>query len=88
MPVTVDPSRFTGQPLVSKATAPGDYTVTVAGKTAGRIMRQPRSFSRETWFWTVTGPVLVKAGLASNGEADSLHEARQAFRTTFDRWLA
>lgn len=88
MPVTVDPDRFTGLPLLTKRLAPGDYAVTVDGLRAGRIMRQPRAFGVEVWLWSVTGPALVQAGLSSSGEADSLHDARLAFREALDGWLA
>lgn len=51
-------------------------------------MRQPRSFGAVSWLWSITGPEIVQAGLASSGDADSLVEARQAFRVAFDQWLA
>ena len=37
--------------------------------------------------WTLTGPYLNSAGSTSSGEADSLLEAKAAFRQAFDRWL-
>lgn len=38
-------------------------------------------------FWTVTGPVCVEVGIRSQGDCPTLDEARQAFRTAFDKWL-
>jgi hypothetical protein len=87
MRTTVDPRRFTGLPLVTKAIAEDDYIVLIDGIRAGRIMRQARSFGNTVWLWTVTGPALVQAGLTSSGEADTLDEAKLAFREAFDRWL-
>jgi hypothetical protein len=55
MMITVDPRRFTGLPLITKATAEDDYSVLIDGLRAGRIMRQPRAFGQTVWFWTVTG---------------------------------
>lgn len=84
---TIDPHRFTGLPLMSKATAQDDYSIFIDGLQAGRIMRQARAFGNETWFWTITGPALVQAGMTSSGEAETLDAARQAFRERFDEWL-
>lgn len=83
----IDPRRFTGLQLVPTTIAPDDYAIAIGGLRAGRIMRQRRAFGKEAWFWTVTGPALVQAGIASSGEAETLEEARQAFRSTFDTWL-
>ena len=87
MTLTVEPSRFTGLPLITKATAENDHSVMCDGLRAGRIMLQPIANGQEIWLWTITGPAMVQAGLSSSGKADSLEEARQAFRAQFDRWL-
>lgn len=84
---TIDPHRLTGVPLVSKATAQDDYSIFIDGMTAGRIMRQARSFGKETWLWIITGPALVQAGMTSSGEAETLEQARVAFRERFNEWL-
>lgn len=84
----LNPHDSPAYPLISKARASGDYSVSIDGLRAGRIMRQPRSFGAVSWLWSITGPEIVQAGLASSGDADSLVEARQAFRVAFDQWLA
>lgn len=88
MHLTVEPSRFIDQALVTRATAENDYSVLIDGLRAGRIRLTPIANGETTWFWTVTGPALVQAGLSSSGNAASLGEARQAFRERFDQWLA
>lgn len=88
MPHYVDPASFEGQPLILKRYAEGDYGVVVRDLVAGRIMHQPRSFGQKVWFWTVTGPYLPDQLQPSNGEADSLDDAKAAFRAKFNRWLA
>lgn len=86
--ITIDPHRLVGVPLMSKATAEHDYSILIDGLTAGRIMLRPAAFGASRWFWTITGPLLVHAGLSSSGEAETIEEAWAAFRETFDRWLA
>ena len=88
MHITVEPIRFKGAQLVTKATAENDYTVSIDELRAGRIMLQPIANGAEIWLWTITGPALVQAGLSSSGKAETLAEARQAFRERFDQWLA
>lgn len=87
MKLTIEPSRLVGQPLVTQVRAENDYTVSIDGLTAGRIMLQPIANGATTWLWTITGPALVQAGLSSSGNAATLAEARQAFRVQFDLWL-
>lgn len=84
----IDPHRLVGQALVPKATAVHDYRITVDGLAAGRIMLRPAAFGVAHWFWTITGPLMVQAQLPSSGEAETIEEARVAFRSAFDRWLA
>lgn len=83
----IDPNRFTGLQLVPTAIAQDDYAIAIDGMRAGRIIRQARAFGKETWFWTMTGPALAQAGMASSGEAETLEEARAAFRRVFNEWL-
>ncbi len=88
MSITIEPSRFRGLPLITKATAENDFSVMCDGLGVGRILLTPIANGAAVWFWTITGPALVQAGLSSSGQADSLEAARQAFRTRFDEWLA
>ena len=88
MRITVEPGRFAGVPLITKANAENDYTVLCDGLRAGRIMFTPIANGASIWLWTITGPALVQANLSSSGNAPSLAEARQAFRERFDQWLA
>lgn len=84
----IDPHRFVDKQLVAKAAAENDFVITVDGLAAGRIMLRPVSGGRSEWLWSITGPGMAQAGLASSGTAESLQEARQGFRKAFDRWLA
>lgn len=84
---SVDPRQFIGQQMTLSPIDDGDYSVMIAGLRAGRIMRTVRMGRRTVWFWTLTGPYLNSAGSTSSGEADSLLEAKAAFRQAFDRWL-
>ena len=88
MPTYVDPAAFEGQPLILKRIGAEDYSVRVNDMVAGRIMAQPRSGGRLVWFWTVTGPYLPDQLRPSHGEAESLEDAKAAFRAKFDKWLA
>lgn len=45
----IDPHRFVGQALLPKATAENDYSVTVDGLVAGRIMLRPTAFGTSRW---------------------------------------
>lgn len=83
----IEPHRFVGQALVPKVIGRDDYSVGVDGLVAGRIMLRPAAFGTSRWFWSITGPALVQAELPSSGEADSLEDARVAFREMYDRWL-
>ncbi|WP_373504720.1 hypothetical protein [Aestuariivirga sp.] len=87
MPQYIDPRRFVGKPMLLKTVADGDSSVMIDGKRAGRILHQVRSGQRQIWFWTMTGPFVVSAGLESSGEVESLEEAKAAIRTAFDVWL-
>jgi hypothetical protein len=57
------------------------------GATAGRIMLVARSSGRSPFLWTITGPAAPASGVALNGEADSLEQAKAEFRAAFDRLL-
>lgn len=88
MSLYIEPATLEGQPLILKAMAPDDYGVNVLDRQAGRIMAKPLSGRRVVWFWTVTGPYIPSHLQPSHGEADSLEEAKAAFRAKFDAWLA
>jgi hypothetical protein len=82
----MDPATLRDQQLVLTATAPGDYTVTTLDRSAGRIMLKRLSGGREVWFWTVTGPYIPSHPQPSHGEAETLADAKTAFRAKFDAW--
>lgn len=88
MTLTIEPGRFVGQPLIMRRAAENDFTVMVDGLRAGRIMLREVANGRLHWFWTVTGPGLVQANINSSGEADTLDDAKAAFRDRFDAWLS
>ena len=88
MSLYIEPATLEGQPLILKAMAPDDYSVRVLERFAGRIMAKPVSGGRVVWFWTVTGPYVPSHLQPSHGEAESLDEAKAAFRAKFDAWLA
>lgn len=88
MPNYVDPAAFEGLPLLLKKQAQDDYAVLVNDMVAGRIMAKPVAGGRVVWFWTVTGPYLPDHLRPSNGDADTLDEAKTVFRAKFDKWLA
>ena len=81
MSLTIEPVRFTGLPLITKAIGESDFAVMCDGLPAGRIFLREVANGASHWFWTITGPALVQAGLSSSGQAATLKEARQAFRT-------
>jgi len=87
MRITVDPHRFTGSSLTTRALAVNDFAVEIDGLNVGRIMRLPQVADRMAWVWSINGPVLAHAGLNSSGETPSLAEARQSLREVWDRWL-
>jgi hypothetical protein len=85
------PQIFTDQPLILKTTYEGaenDHAIYCAGHLVGRIMLTPMSGGVESWLWTVTGPYIPPELRPSQGRADTLAEAKNAFREKFDAWLA
>jgi len=87
VPLYLDPATLEGQHLLLKETAVGDYSVSILDHRAGRIMLKPVSGGREVWFWTITGPYIPTDLQPSHGDADTLLEAKSAFRAKFDAWL-
>lgn len=88
MPTYLDPATLEGQQLTLHRLADDDYAVRVLDHLAGRIMAKPVSGGRVIWFWTMTGPYLPADLQPSQGDAETLLEAKTAFRAKFDKWLA
>jgi hypothetical protein len=62
---------------------PNDYEVIHGGKVVGRIYRMT-STARETWRWNQIGQRVPTQG-PNGGIADSLDEAKAAFRRALER---
>jgi hypothetical protein len=60
-----------------------DFDVFDGDQVVGRIYRVNRS--EEIWFWGVS---FVLTNRKSYGHAASLDEAKAAFRTEYEKWLA
>lgn len=88
MPQYINPAALEGQQLTLHAVGADDYSVRILDHAAGRIMAKPLSGSHMVWFWTLTGPYLPVDMQPSHGEAETLIEAKAAFRAKFDTWLA
>lgn len=78
--------------LLLRSIGEEDFNVMVeAGEhgrlAVGRIMRVARSSGRSPFLWTITGPAAPDSGVALDGEAESLDEAKAEFRAAFDRLL-
>jgi hypothetical protein len=86
MPAYIDPASLKDVPLMLKQLADDDFSVRVAGRLAGRIMAKPVAGQREVWFWTITGPCIPMDLQPSSGDAETIEEAKEAFRAKFDRW--
>lgn len=88
MPQYIDPATLDGQQLTLHAVGTDDYSVRILDHAADRIMVKSLSGGRVVWFWTLTGPYLPVDMQPSHGEAETLLEAKAAFRAKFDAWLA
>lgn len=95
----VDPRRFIGQPLIlqhawgvserrSSATQQ-DYVAMIAGYIAARVMHQLFAFNEWQWTWSMTGygPYVGTRLGPTHGKVDTLQEAKQCVRRSFDDWL-
>lgn len=80
----LDPATLEGQQLVLHRVGVNDFADGVADHAAGRIMARSVSGSRVLWFWTLTGPYMPSHLQPSNGDADSLLQAKAAFGAKFD----
>lgn len=83
----IDPARLVSQPLRLRRTAEDDYAVVVADLIAGRIMRKPIAGGVEVWFWTMTGPYVPPQLRPLSGDAETLDDAKDAFKAKFLAWL-
>ena len=83
----LDPYIFVDKKFTLKSIGQYDFKVDIAGHTAGRIFKLARAERKFVWFWTITGPICAEVGLISHGDCETISEARQIFRKTFDRWL-
>jgi hypothetical protein len=84
------PQQFQDHPLVLRTTYEGaanDHAILCAGHLLGRIMLTPMSGGAESWLWAITGPYIPPEVQPSHGRADTLAEAKTAFREKFDAWL-
>jgi len=88
LPQYLNPTTLIGQQLTLHTVGADDYAVRVLDHPAGRIMAKPVSGGQVVWFWTLTGPYLPEHLRPSQGDADTLLEAKAAFRAKFDAWLA
>ena len=71
--------------LTLKKIGQDDYAVMAGNRCAGRIMRKPKAFGVAVWFWTITGLYAPAQLLPSDGEAESLENAKAAFKA---KWQA
>jgi hypothetical protein len=88
MLIRISPSRFVGEPMSLRGLADADYAVEIDGMTAGRLLRTGRAARRIAWLWTITGPYIGYAGVATSGDVEELVSAKTALRASFDGWLA
>jgi hypothetical protein len=51
-------------------------------------MAAARSGGSTRWLWTITGPAAPDAGIGLSGDAESLEEARGAFRSAWNALLS
>ena len=83
----VDPATLLEQPLMLRRIGDDDFAIAVAGLALGRIMKRPLSHGRAVWTWTLTGPYVPQSLHPTSGDVDSLDEAKDAIKATFNRWL-
>jgi hypothetical protein len=61
-----------------------DYDVFDGDQDVGRIYCADSRVGRESWFWGVS---FMLTGKKSYGNADSLDDAKAAFKAEYERWL-
>jgi hypothetical protein len=70
---------------------PDDYVFSCNGLEVGRCYLRTLSDNRQQWSWTIYIGIHVKRiveGVPIAGTADTLDEAKTAFRKSFDRMIA
>ena len=85
----IDPARFTNKPFMRRpsfAKSEGDQCIIIDGHAIGRIMQTREAREAVRWYWTITGPYLTRELRPSNGIADSLEGALEAFKAKFWAW--
>jgi hypothetical protein len=94
MHMLINPRRFSGKPLflrkalIGGLPGDGDYIAVCDDLTVARILKLQKSFGRESWDWSITGPYIPEAMGSSSGSAPSLNAAQHSVRMVFDRWQA
>ena len=91
MTENIDIAALRNLPLTLRASFPetsDDYTVKATTVVMGRIMRMAKSFNVNMWLWTITGPYIPTALQPSNGEAETLDQAKKDLRAKLDLWFA
>ena len=70
---------------------PDDYVFSCNGPEVGRCYLRTMSHNRQQWSWTIYIGIHVKRiveGVPIAGIANTLDEAKAAFRKSFDRMIA
>jgi hypothetical protein len=83
----VDPQQLIGKPLKRRKTFPystWDFTITIDGLVAGRIMEKRNVEQQLVWFWTMTAPYYPFK--QHSGEEETYEQARDAFKALFEEW--
>ena len=91
MTENIDIAALRNLPLTLRASFPetsDDYTVKATTVVMGRIMRMAKSFNVHVWLWTITGPYIPTVLQPSNGEAETLEQAKKDLRAKIDLWFA
>ena len=86
MPTEVDPKRFAGKPFVSKRLADDEFSISIDGLHAGRIMRRDRQGENQVWIWSLTGPFVPTQLHPISGEENAIVAAQEKFEATFWKW--
>jgi hypothetical protein len=92
MPLLTVTAADLAEELLARRVGTEDYAIAiqVAGGRrlpVGRIMFVARASGRSAWFWTITGPTALDAGIGLAGEAETLDDAKGDLRQAFDRLL-
>jgi hypothetical protein len=74
--------------LILKRIAKDDHAVLYGNRSAGRIMLKLKTFGQSVWLWTITGPYVPAQLQPSHGEAQTLEDAKLAFKGKFEAVIA